>query len=390
LWGINLLANTVFFFPIMKNFRLILAKHQSQAAAARTRGALHRLSDNKGLFTCMWYVMFGWAAQEALAIVKLVNPAFHLGFDWLPTILWMITRLTFYFGSDFFPAYLMASLLRSQRNLDHVIRNNFWIMAFHMVLMVIGAATTLPATIAQTIGQYDEFAPTVSLISIGIYLNLQAVGFAGLTLQYRFVERTLNRVLGESFQLTRDERTKKIRDRLVAMHSYQAKIATGQSFVHLVFGVVPMLWRYHDYWLAISYTLLPIASNRMLASIVSDDDKKTTDVSSNTSPSGPAARKKIPEPNDSSVVDSSDRAPVIHGLDLDPLQNQMSVFNPSDNTIGSESAGVNSELEQLQPKDGRVEVKKSPAMKIFQALTPSRSAKGSKGKFDFPEEELKN
>lgn len=386
LWGINLFVNIVFYFPIVRNMLSLWQKHKKNALEARTRGKVYSIRENKGLFSNLPYVCLGWWAQTAMAIMKLVDPDQHIGVSWIATILWWIQRTSFYFAGDTFQPALLASLLKSQRNLDHLVARNFLAAKIHFFFAVAVQFMAIPPLVVQV----NEFDPQVSFASVGLLLNIYAAAMFFLCMQARYLKKEVIRILDQSIALSKDEKTKKIRAKLSNVQDELVKHALLQFGLYLVFGVLVFTWRYHDYLIACSWIFVPITARGVTNSIVHDNDKSSENVSE------PVRSKKDAAPgSDNQNSSFYDNKPMhIYGLELDPDTSNPS-YAPSDEgpAVTTFEKDGGDEFEVVL-EHNKVEHTVSPAMRMIKAFTPKRSpsytpggASGSKNKFVFDETE---
>lgn len=358
--------------------------------SSREKGGRYRLVDNKGLLAMTPFVTVAWFGMGGYAIMKLIDPSQAIGQSWIATILWWMGRTPFYWAGDTFQPHLLRSLLLSQRNMDDLIRSTFIVSYAHMAVCVMAQFAVIPVLVMS----YDPFDPSAGLAGVAVYLVSFSVGFFFLSLRTMSLAQKIDGILEKSYQLTKDEKTNRIKIRLYDGQSHLGKQAFIQAMVYMIFGGVPFFWRYHAYLLPCSWIMVNLASKRLIGSIVQEDDeKKSTGSGGMQSPD--TKRKQLAavagEDNDSSANSSvyeGTQKMHVYGLDLYPeLSNGSATV-----TVGSSEA-VTSDAADSQ--DGRIQnhqvaqvrsgvsVRTSPAMRVIRAMTPSK-----KKIFNFDAEEV--
>lgn len=381
LWGTNLVISLVFFVLVHMNMSKLWKKHNSLAKEARTRGSRYSVYQNKGLFANIPYAYFGMTAQIAFAILKLIDPNMHIGLSWGLTVLWWIQRTCFYFAGDTFQPNLLASLLRTQRGLENVTKWNFRASYLHFFIATGIQVTALPPLL---MGNPSVFNPTTGLVSVGAQLNVYALAMLFLMVESYFLKIKVIQILDHSYSLTKDAKTKRIRDKLSKVQDEMVKHAFTQFFLYLVFGVLPFTWRFHDYLLACSWIFVPIAANGLTKSIVQQQEKRSTGTRGSIddtveSPGPAAALASDRRPHSPSDDPANDNKPMyVHGLELEPKQ---STVVSSLEVYSQVSDGVPL---VASPKES------SSAKRLLRALTPSSRNKANNKNNEFEVEEATN
>jgi len=230
-------------------------------------GKKYRLRDNKALFALLPYCSIGWPCQLIYAIAKLSNQSYRLASSVLLSVLYIVWRSTFYFTGDSFQPNLLESLLRSQRNLDHVISVNHKLCQLHMMISILASITVImPLVLSQ-----NPFDPTVGMTSVVVFFQMCALGFVFWGFQAKYVSIKVQSILEESFSVSKDSRTLKIRDKIVSSQEKHVKQAVLQFTVYCLFGSFPYLWNKHDYLLPFAWAAADFSINAFIQSLVHEE-----------------------------------------------------------------------------------------------------------------------
>lgn len=313
LWGLFLLFHIGVYAKYMVKVKFLYKKHQALVAANKEVGKRYTLYHNKGLLALAPYVTLGWICQTVYALVKIIDQNQKIGSSVFITILYIVWRLTFYFACDTFQPALLSSLLRSLRNLDHIIALNHTLSMLHLFL-----TSAISITAIMPLAMPDS-ATNVGMISIAIFFNVTAVAMLFLGIQGAYIGLKVRQILGRSYELTKEPRTKRIMDR-IAINQRQIK-STGiiQFLIYGIFGWFPYLWNKHDYMLPFAWCFVALTVRQVVNSLIQEEDQTSTHATENKSAGqnsspGPlpdnSHKIKRPAPQESTVVGTIDAASV--------------------------------------------------------------------------------
>lgn len=378
LWGVSLAICLLFAYLSASDLKWLWRKHLGIVKKNKSMGKKYGLSDNKGLSALMPYVAIGFPAQVVYSIIKIANQDLKLGASVVVTVFYILWRTTFCMAPDLFQPALLESLLRTERNLDHIIRLNRNLSVAHMIFWIsLSILPVIPMVVPQSM-----FDPQVGIISVAIWFFLIAFCFVFWPIQARYIEHKVQSVLASSYAISKDDRTKRIMEKIALNQHDVIRGAMLQIFVYTFFAVFPFMWNKHDYLVPISFISGTLQIRRALSSLVQEESDKTgSSTKGASSPAVPSDRKQmvIREPNQvsSAGADDSNKEPYIHGLDLEPMTNA---------TVESNYNSSEAEAHDKARSDGPVRVNISPAMRLVRAMTPSRKA-AARGEF-FQEEAI--
>ena len=395
LWAICLTESILLFLITIRYYLSLYRKHLRVQAEARSRGTKYTLFQNKGLLAVTPYIYVSFPAHTAFAIMKIVNPDATIGSTWLATILWIIFRLAYYLSGYILQPNLLESILKSQKNLAGVLRSNWIAAGVHLFFATSAAITAIPV---NALGISNPFFPVEGFISVAVYLLIHSLGFGMQALQCKYLEITVNKILDQSYHLTKDERTKRIRDKLTNVQNSLFKVSIFQFLLYLVFGVLVFSWRYHQYLLLFSWMLPPLTLLQVVRSIHHEDtprsSTKKNSVQDKSSPNPNNDRKMIVNINNlenavSSEINDEGKPMHVYGLELDPKPDS-SLKQESTLTEEYSSAVTDKDPIASFQTENPLKQRPSPAMKLLRALTPSRKKNpGEKFNFDESTEKLK-
>jgi len=375
LWAVFLALHVLVYARYFGKVKFLWDKHVAMAQRSKMAGRRYRLWDNKALFSIAPYLTLGWWCMSIYAITKIANQQYKLGGSVFLTVFYIIWRTTFYFAGDYFQPALLSSLLKSQRNLDHIIALNWRLNLTHMILsMSLSISTIVPIVVPQTI-----FQPTVGLVSVAIFFNVTAVVMLFFGMQAWYINRKISHVLSESFAVSKDSRTMKIKEKIGTLQKGNSRQGFLQFTIYGFFGCFPYLWNKHDYMLPFTWLAVDITINQFINAITDNENAMSGSTTKNASSPGlPNRKEMVARQDQESNADSNGKEMHVHGLELDPLASLKAENTEysSMNTASSAADGFN----QHNP----MKVNISPAMRMFRALTPSRS-KSSNPKFAFEE-----
>ena len=395
LWAICLAESVLLFVFTLRYYISLYRKHLRIQAEARSRGTKYTLFQNKGLLAVTPYIYVSFPAHTAFAIMKIVNPDATIGSSWLATILWIVFRLAYYLSGYIMQPNLLDSILKSQKNLAGVLRSNWIAAGTHLFFATTAAITAIPV---NALGIANPFFPVEGLISVAVYLLVHSLTFGFQSLQCKYLEITVNKILDQSYLLTKDERTKRIRDKLTNVQNAFFKITFFQFFIYFIFGVLVFTWRYHQYLLVFSWFLPPITLIQVVRSIHHEDSprssSKKNSIQDKSSPNMNNQRKMIVNVNNlenAASAETNDEGKPMHvyGLELDPKPDSTL---KQESTLTEDYVSVVTDKEAIAPLQTQNPLKQrpSPAMKLLRALTPSRKKnQGESFNFDESAEKLK-
>jgi hypothetical protein len=248
LWGLFLVFHIVSYVRYLPKLRWLWKKHLVIVDRNKANGKRYTLWDNKGLLSFAPYVTFGWWSQLIYGIAKIADQDFKIGQSVWLTILYLIWRTTFFFAPNstcfvaqlsiseltysrtaFQPA-LVESLLRSQRNLDHLISRNRLLSQISLsIAFLLGIPSIIPMVVPQ-----DPLNPMVGIVSMAVLLVGASLSMLFLVCQAIYIERKVQATLGLSYELSKEPRTKAIMDK---MRSNQQQIMFNGSIQFLIYGL---------------------------------------------------------------------------------------------------------------------------------------------------------
>lgn len=133
-----------------------------------------------------------------------------------------------------FQPSLLASLLRSQRNLDHIISLNNILSVVHLIITnLISVAVIMPIVLPVS-----TFDTNVGMISIATFFAFTAVAMLFFGLQAAYIQKKVVHVLSESYAISKDARTQQIRQKIEAHQKHTFKQGILQFVIYGVFAYV--------------------------------------------------------------------------------------------------------------------------------------------------------
>jgi len=254
-------------------------------------------------------------SQFIFAIIKIVDQNYKIGNSILVTIFYILWRTTFVFAPDTFQPALLASLLKTERNLDHIIEQNRKLSLVHMVVFSSSSILTIiPMVVSE-----DPFRPIVGTVSFVIFCCMASLTMGALAVQGYFVEKRVQKILTSSFAISKDARTAKVMTKIALNQRDVVKGGLAQAFIYGLFAAFPYLWNKHDYLVPVTWILANFQIKRCLDSLIQENGS--------TNQTSEAARGPVvPAENLSSVDIDTDGSKTkhIYGLTLDPLDSRTS------------------------------------------------------------------
>ena len=161
-----------------------------------------------------------------------------------PTVLWWIVRATIYATTFIVQPEMLSALFRGQPTLAHLIRLNKALSRLFGVFAVVSGFLALwPIALGSS---FDQFNPVAGVGAV-LFLSVTLVTTLALSAyQALYIEREINRALGQSAEISRDERTAKVRDKL---RLYQRSVRTAmltQVLLYTALAAIPFLWVRRD------------------------------------------------------------------------------------------------------------------------------------------------
>lgn len=223
-----------------------------QRDRARARGVPFRAWENVSLMAITPYTFAGLPAQMGLGILRIATPNTHIGVDWSATILWWILRLSWHCVLFSFQPTLLATLLRSQKNLDAepIIRLNF---AGAFVMFWVGLSVQFAAA-APIVLPVDPFNPVPAQIAAVLFYFGSFVVLFGSGMQAIYINNQAQKLLDKAT----DARSLWVRSNLLLLQRNFSFAFTAQGLVSLAFGVLPWLWHLHDYQFPVTCIAFPL------------------------------------------------------------------------------------------------------------------------------------
>jgi len=317
LWCIFLAFHIVYTAVVeVPKLRWLWRKHQGVVDKHRVSGKKYRIWENKGLFSMLPYLTIGWTAQLIFAIVKIVDQNYKIGSSVLVTIMYILWRTTFIFCPDTFQPALLASLLKTERNLDHIIELNRKLSLVHMIVFMSSSILTIiPMVIKQ-----DPFRPIVGVVSFVLFCAIASLTMLALAVQAFFVEKRVQKILVGSFALSKDARTAKVMSKIALNQRDVIKGGLTQAFIYGAFTVFPYLWNKHDYLVPFSWIFATVQIKRVMDSLIQEDGNVNQSTDAKSQPIVPVGSNLV-----SSIdVDTDPKQMAIYGLTLDPLASNTS------------------------------------------------------------------
>ena len=131
-----------------------------------------------------------------------------------------------------FQPSLLSSLLRSQKNLDSVIAMNNYLSIIHMVVTIlISIATITPIVIPQLV-----FEPVVGMTSVAIFFCWTALAMLFFGLQALYIEKKVIAILSESYAISKDDRTRRIKEKIDKHQKNNIRQGFIQFCIYGIFG----------------------------------------------------------------------------------------------------------------------------------------------------------
>lgn len=271
LWALYLAFHLGSFVRTFPKLKWLWNKHKSIVARSKAAGRKYTIWDNKGLLSLVPYYCLGYWCQIVYAITKLVNQDYKLGGSVHMSIMYILWRITFYFTADNFNPGLLASLLRSQRDCDHIISLNNRLSLAHFVLInLTSIAVIIPMVIAD-----DPFFPVVGMVSAAVFFLTSSLAMLFFGVQCAYISRKVSHILEESYIISKDPKTKAVKDKIMNFE----KTSSNQGFLQFVlyglFGAFPYLWNKHDYMLPFAWFAATLTVMRCSNTLVHEEADKS-------------------------------------------------------------------------------------------------------------------
>jgi hypothetical protein len=249
LWGINLILCCILVPLGIPALRQI---NQIQQQRALARGGKFSIRDNKSMMAMLPYLCLGFPMQITLAIVKLVDPNVHVGVEWFPTILWWFLRLGFYGSLLTFQPTLVESLLKSQKSesVQALVRLNNRLSRLLFVFAISIQFVSIYSVVSTPV---DPFNPVPGLLAVEFFYLGSFVALLLASIQAFFIRGKIETLLHG----VTDSRALLVRSNLIMLQNQYGKVLAFQSLVGLLFGVIPILFSKHDYYLPIATCAFP-------------------------------------------------------------------------------------------------------------------------------------
>ena len=127
---------------------------------------------------------------------------------------------------------LLASLLRSQRNLDHIIRLNFFMSSTHLsITSLISIATIIPLVMPQ-----DPLNPVVGTVSIAVFFNVTALAMLFLGVQGAYINGKVQAILELAYALNHESKTKRVMENIAVNQKQIRNTGIIQFIIYGIFG----------------------------------------------------------------------------------------------------------------------------------------------------------
>jgi hypothetical protein len=283
MWAFLMFFTLVIWFAAYPKTKLLYGKHEEKVVKAKSQGKVYRLWHNSGFFSIVVFQFIGFPFLWAMCILKLADPNLHIGTDWAPTVLWWIVRFFVYFCTFTIQPALLASLLRGTRNLESIITAHR-ILSY---LSFIGAVSAQFVILWPITTEVDPFNPQPGYYSLIIYGTLFGSSMIAAAAQALYIERKIVSALNQSIAVAKDDKTRKIKDKLSSMQSTFRRTMLLQATIFIFLAAAPFMWCLHDYFLPISWLAIGPLMLKSLTSIMMDEaEKKSGKKNKSSKPTG--------------------------------------------------------------------------------------------------------
>ena len=314
LWGIMIALQVPFLLKSVPNLIYLIKRHGEMQKKERAAGRSYSIRDNKGLFSVLLFVVLGFPLVWALAIIKIAEPWRMLGKDVLVTILFWLVRFFFFNALLTIQPALLKSLLRGQRNLEHIISGH----SIFAWTIYIGTNAVSLVALWPLVTEVDPYNPVAGMASVSLYFLSSGVALLTLGIQALYIERKVVTLLSATADITKDGRSQVIKQKLSSLQRSFATIMLVQSLIQFIFGAVPMLWPFHAYQWPISWMTWGQVVYKSVSSIThneqtnkSGDKRGSVQGGAGTGGTGGAKRGSQPETEMKSSTQSKGRGPSV-------------------------------------------------------------------------------
>lgn len=333
LWSLNILLALNFARRSIPRINTRWKAYKVTRDTQLARGKKYGIKNNRALIANFIFILVNVPGIILFAIIRMAKPDERIGVTVLITIVFCIVKVSFYASSWFFQPALFGTVLKGSGKsglkaigIKPLIKLNDRLSLAQAVISAGGGF--LPFF---SIGASSEDAQVIWFI----YCMLTALGLVWLFLQSYYVKVKAIEVLDQSYSISKNEKTKKMRKRIVDMQNSALVNAPIQFMIYIVWGFYAFLWNKHDYLLPISWVSMLLMGKKMAFTAVRDS--RTTSKGGSENPSSKGSQSGTGSKNQlqmySSFQGTSFNSPNPKYLDIKP-PSVLPVDPPSDDEDG--------------------------------------------------------
>jgi len=264
LWGILALAQVygyVAAFPFLKARYLSFLDIREIKAS---KGESYTLRDNVGLLVMVIWYGFGAPLLFVLAIAKWTMDEERIGQTWLVTTLFLVVKQTFWLCVSLFQTSLLKAVVHDVKGAGVYVKYNNKLQLLFFVLQLVASLFAVACILNDQAQQQIYVSFLALMVCLAGYSSAQAW----------YMDRRLSATLMDSYSLSQQERTLVIKKKLNDMQAHPMKQGAVLAFLFFIQFIWPFFWNKHDYFLPISWLVMPIAGLRVSKTSLSSTEAK--------------------------------------------------------------------------------------------------------------------
>lgn len=243
LWGLSFLFMLFVYYTstamVIYRFELFFRQRKSM------RG--YNIRRNPGLISVMFFYFLGIPSVMIMSIAHFIDPTIRVGFEILPTVLFLLAKTGLYLGVMFFQGPLFKAALKHEPIFANLIR---WNNRFHEITCICSVLVGVIPFI--TLIGYQNNIPVQFQILRAYYFSQASILFLQL-IEATFVKMRLNHHLIRGEGLISLTKTKEILAKVNVSQNTIIKQALVQTIINLTLGSIPYLLNKHAYFLPLSW-----------------------------------------------------------------------------------------------------------------------------------------
>ncbi|GBG34050.1 Teneurin-4 [Hondaea fermentalgiana] len=283
LYGILALAQVVGYIMAIPYLKSRYAAYLSLKDLHRRRGESYSMRHNKTVLAmAIWYLV-GAPMLFLYCLVKWTANEERVGVTWGLTILFVVVKLLFYLCVLLTQPTLLRAVLHDLQKGSHYVRIN------DRMTVVMYAGQLLSGLLAVAAVLKPDAQQTIYII----YLVVMLYVAGWISGQAFFIKARVIHTLDRSHRVAAMPKMLVLKDKLVAMQNSAIRQGALLAILFLIQLVWPFLWTKHDYYLPLSWLVMPIVGMRVAKTAFSEKDQVNLNSSRSSASTGGIQRGSI-------------------------------------------------------------------------------------------------